>query len=288
MLLELAVGDAYGAGFEYVDRNMVRQFNTLERYVKHPRHGIRLGGYTDDTQMSIAVAEAIISGAPWTPELLAGAFVRAYKRDPREGYAQGFYQFLKQIKDGEQFLAQIRPDSEKSGAAMRAAPIGFFPTAEEVIERATLQAKLTHNTPKGIGAAVAAALMSHYFLYQRGPKKDLGAFLGQYVDEDWSAPWDGKVRSKGWMSARAAATALMTHDRMSALLQACIDFSGDVDTVAAITLAAGSCSKEIAQDLPEHLVFGLEDGPYGRRYLIDLDRQLHALFPQAHISMAYL
>lgn len=288
MLLELAVGDAYGAGFEYADRNLIRQFNTLERYIKHPRHGIRLGGYTDDTQMSIAIAEAIVSGKPWTPETLADAFVRAFKRDPREGYAQGFYQFLRQVKDGQQFLTQIRPDSEKSGAAMRAAPIGFFPTVEEVIERATVQAKLTHNTPKGIGAAVAAALMSHYFLYRRGPKKDLGAFLEQYVDEQWSDPWDGKVKSKGWMSVRAAATALMAHDRMSALLQACIDFSGDVDTVAAIALAASACSAEMEQDLPEHLVFGLEDGPYGRRYLIDLDRQLHALFPDAHISIKYL
>lgn len=288
MLLELAVGDAYGAGFEYADRNLIRQFNTLERYVKHPRHGIKHGGYTDDTQMSIAIAEVIVSGMPWTPERLAGAFVQAFKRDPREGYAQGFYQFLKQVKDGQQFLAQIRSDSEKSGAAMRAAPIGFFPTVEEVIERATVQAKLTHNTPKGIGAAVAAALMSHYFLYQLGPKQDLGAFLGQYVAEEWSDPWDGKVKSKGWMSVRAAATALMAHDRMSALLQACIDFSGDVDTVAAIALAAGSCSAEMEQDLPEHLVFGLEDGPYGRRYLIDLDRQLHALFPDAHISTKYL
>ena len=288
MLLELAVGDAYGAGFEYVERNLVRQFNTLERYVKHPRHNIRLGSYTDDTQMSIAIAEAMLSGVPWTPEVLAEAFVSAFKRDPHEGYAQGFYHFLKQVKDGEHFLAQIRPDSEKSGAAMRAAPIGFFPTVEEVIERATLQARLTHNTPRGIGAAVAAALMSHYFLYQRGPKKDLGIFLKRYVDEDWSDLWDGKVRSKGWMSVRAAATALMAHDRMSALLQACIDFSGDVDTVAAIALAAGACSEEIAQDLPEHLIFELEDGPYGRRYLIDLDRQLHALFPDAHILTAYL
>ncbi len=278
MLLELAIGDAYGAGFEYVDSNVIRQFNTLERYVKHPRHHIVPGHYTDDTQMSIAVAEAMLSGEAWTPRLLADRFVHAFKRDPREGYAQGFYQFLKQVKDGEQFLAQIRPDSEKSGAAMRSAPIGFFPTIEAVIEHATMQAKLTHDTPKGIGAAVAAALMSHYFLYQLGPKKDLGAFLARYVDEEWSDLWRGKVRSKGWMSVRAAATALMAHDQMSTLLQACINFSGDVDTVAAIALAAGSCSREIAQDLPEHLNFGLEAGTYGREYLLELDKKLLARY----------
>ena len=62
MLLELAVGDAYGAGFEYVNKQLITQFNNLGRYVKHPRHSTRPGNYTDDTQMTLAIAEAILSG----------------------------------------------------------------------------------------------------------------------------------------------------------------------------------------------------------------------------------
>jgi len=38
MLLELAIGDAYGAGFEYVDAEMIRRQNDLSGYVQHPRH----------------------------------------------------------------------------------------------------------------------------------------------------------------------------------------------------------------------------------------------------------
>jgi ADP-ribosyl-[dinitrogen reductase] hydrolase len=41
MLLELAIGDAYGAGFEYVDVEMVRRRNNLSGYVQHPRHSNR-------------------------------------------------------------------------------------------------------------------------------------------------------------------------------------------------------------------------------------------------------
>jgi ADP-ribosylglycohydrolase len=81
----------------------------------------------------------------------------------------------------------------------------------------------------------------------------------------------------GWMSVRAAITAVMRNDSMSELLQDCIAFTGDVDTVAAIALAAGSCSEEITQDIPNHLVTGLENGTYGRDYLIDLDKQLMSL-----------
>ena len=133
MLLQLAIGDAYGAGFEYVDIDVVNARNDLSAYVRHPRHAIRPGRYTDDTQMSIAIAEAIISGEPWTPLMLAARFVTAFKRDPRQGYAGRFYDFLRRVRDGTQFLAEIQPTSDKSGAAMRAAPIGVYPTVDEVI-----------------------------------------------------------------------------------------------------------------------------------------------------------
>lgn len=277
MLVELAVGDAYGAGFEYATPEVVRGRNDLSTYVKHPRHGTRPGHYTDDTQMSIAVAEALVSGEPWTRELLAGKFVEAFQRDPREGYAARFHEFLLSVTDGQEFLQRIRPDSDKSGAAMRAAPIGVLPELPRVIEMTTLQARLTHDTPGGIAAAVAAALMSHYCLYRLGPKVELGHFLEGHVPGEWSVPWQGKVGSKGWMSVRAAVTLVSRAGSMSDLLRDCIDLGGDVDTVASIALAAGACSAEIEQDLPAHLVLQLENGLYGRDYLQVLDERLMSL-----------
>lgn len=276
LLVELAIGDAYGAGFEYADE-MIAPYNDLTQYVKHPRHKLRPGAYTDDTQMSLAITEAIVSGKPWTREMLAQHFVTAFKRDRREGYATGFYHFLKRVRDGNQFLHEIRPDSDKSGAAMRAAPIGICPSIQTVIERSALQASLTHNTPDGTNAAIAASLMTHYFLYNLGPKKDLGHFLEQHVQGQWALPFQGKVKSKGWMSVRAAITAITMSDTMSNLLKTCIAFSGDVDTVAAIALAAGSCCVTIAQDLPDHLYTTLENGEYGLHYIRMLDKELLAL-----------
>lgn len=274
MLVELAIGDAYGAGFEYAPDNLVHEQNNLSAYIQHPRHAIRPGHYTDDTQMSIAIAEAIASGEPWTRETLAHKFVTAFKRDPREGYASRFYAFLHEINNGEEFLAKIQPHSDKSGAAMRAAPIGVFPDVETVIDRCRLQAALTHDTPDGINAALIASLMSHYFLYRVGAKADLPPYISQYVPGPWTHPWQGKVGSKGLMSAHAALTAVMAHNSLSAILKACIAFTGDVDTVAAIALGAAACSQEIQQDLPIVLLNTLENGPYGRDFLQQLDSQL--------------
>ena len=85
------------------------------------------------------------------------------------------------------------------------------------------------------------------------------------------------MKSKGWMSVRAAITALTASERMSDLLRRCVDFTGDVDTVAAIALAAGARCEEIEQDLPTHLVNGLEESAFGRRYIEDLDARLLSL-----------
>jgi ADP-ribosyl-[dinitrogen reductase] hydrolase len=277
-LVELAVGDAYGAGFEYVSPALVRAHNDLTGYRAHPRHAIAPGNYTDDTQMSMAIAEALADGVDWTPLNLASKFVEAFKRDPRDGYASRFHGFLEQVGSGAQFLAEIRAGSDKSGAAMRACPVGVLPDLDEVLARTRVQAAITHDTPDGIAAACAAALMPHYFLYRLGPRADLGRFLASHVPGAWDMPWSGKVGAQGWMSVRAAVTALRDAESLADALRRCIAFTGDVDTVATIALAAGSCAEDLPADLPETLLTGLESGPYGRPYLAALDGRLMSLF----------
>ena len=274
MLVELAIGDAYGAGFEYADGYFVEAHNDLSGYFQHPSYSVRPGCYTDDTQMSIAVAEAIVSGQKWTRELLAAKFVAAFKRDPHTGYAGGFYAFLVEVSDGQRFLAQIGGNSDKSGAAMRAAPLGIFPTVSEVLDKCRLQAAITHNTSDGINAACAAALMSHYFIYQLGPKEELGKFLEKHLPGNWTKIWRGEVGSKSWISVQAAITAVIANDKMSDLLRNCIAFTGDVDTVATIALGAAANCLQIEQDLPAALLGDLENGRYGRDFLIKLDQNL--------------
>jgi len=285
MLLELAIGDAYGAGFEYAPQ-LATKFNNAERYTKHPRHETRPGEYTDDTQMSLAIAEALVSGERWTPLNLAARFVECFHRDPRTGYAGAFHAFLTETHTGEDFLRKIRPHSDKSGAAMRAGPLGILPTIGTVLEYARIQAAITHNTPDGIHAAQAAALMPHYFLYEHGPKKKLGQFLESQVPGNWNAYWPGKVKSKGWMSVTAAVTAVTECDSLVNLLKRCISFGGDVDTVATIAMAAASCSNEYDQTLPDTLVFGLECGEFGREYIVELDRKLMAMRPDSGLTIS--
>ncbi len=101
MMFEIGVADAYGACFEGADRGFVNRNNDLH-YETHPRKLrkrpedynpslVPKGGYTDDTQMSIAVAEAVLEDGPWEEESLADRFVEAFRRDPRRGYTPYWY-----------------------------------------------------------------------------------------------------------------------------------------------------------------------------------------------------
>ena len=82
MLLELAVGDAYGAGFEYAPADFIAAHNTLRGYVQHPTHGgVHPGAYTDDTQMTLAIAELLAAGTAWNAKALADKFVEVFQRD---------------------------------------------------------------------------------------------------------------------------------------------------------------------------------------------------------------
>jgi hypothetical protein len=76
------------------------------------------------------------------------------------------------------------------------------------------------------------------------------------------------------LSERAALTALADATGLRGLLTTCVGYTGDVDTVAAIALAAGSCATDFDHDLPPELSQNLENGPHGRNHLSPLDERL--------------
>lgn len=283
MLLDIAIGDAYGAGHEYAPPAVVRAENTLKGYRQHEKHkSILPGHYTDDTQMALAIAELMLAKDPteWTHADVAGAFVGAFKRDPRTGYSGAFYDVLVKLNGAEDFLSTIRPHSPKSGGAMRAAPLGLLPNTMQVVDLAMMQASLTHATRDGMNAAAGAALLTHYCYHRLGPKTDLPKFLHRWVPgPDWLTFWRGKVGSRGLDSVMAALNAVVSHSSMSQVLRACIAYTGDVDTVAAIAMPAASVCPGMEQNLPQVLVDTLENGTYGRDYLSRLDSDLLLKFP---------
>lgn len=289
MLLRIAQGDAYCMATEYIKlpRNQGVHDAALAftRYLEHPTHGLRPGQYTDDTQMSIAVAETLLAG-DLSREAFADSFVRCYKRDRRDGYARNFQQFLDTVNTGGEFLSKIHPASDKNGAAMRSVPLGVLRTPEEVMRVAELQAKITHDTPGGILSSQIVALLSHFALYSSSPMEPgpVAAFLSIMLPAKLPQVatllprWEGPVVGPdvGMNTARAVFDLVTSGLSLMDILRQTIEWGGDTDSVAAI--AWGIASTRSDEPIPEFFERGLEPGrKFGATFLRDLGKKLMAL-----------
>ena len=283
MILEIAIGDAYGAGFEFSSREKISRHNTLNGFVAHDL-GIPAGHYTDDTQMTLAIAEVLLGGAEWSTQVFADAFVRCYKRDPRPGYAKGLQALLEQCVDGTSLRENIRPQSRRNGAAMRAVPLGLIADIERLQEAARAQAVVTHDTPEGIISAQIVALMAHVLLYERAALRDIPKLVERHTAFVLANDWNAEVECDAVQTLHAVNTILLRNRRLSNLLVDAVNLGGDVDSVAAIAMGLASSSQEYTHDIPAQLVDDLEDGPYGRRFLQSIDASLQERFDVLRFS----
>jgi len=278
MLIHIAIGDAYGAGFEFAPRAKIDAHNDGAGYVVHEL-GIPAGHYTDDTQMSIAIAELLLSDAPPDAPACADAFVRAYRRDPRGGYSRGFGQLLSEVADGAELLRRIHPGSIRNGAAMRSVPLGLIDDIDAMRRVAREQAAVTHDSPEGRLSSEVVALMSHALLRGTTRVGGLAAMVSAHTGLQLRHDWHGEVAVDALETLHAVHTALAATRSMRELLRACVAFGGDTDSVAAIALGLASLSDEFVDDLPASLHAGLENSAYGRDWLAALDAQLAARYP---------
>lgn len=270
MLTEIAIADAYGAGFEFCSEDKIISLNNLELYSKHELYDI-LGKYTDDTQMSIAIVEFILSDREWNKENIASKFIECFKRDVRLGYSEGFFNLLSKVESSKELLELIIPTSERNGAAMRSVPIGFLKNKEDVIALAKLQAQVTHDSPIGIQSSCAVALAAYFGTRQKGSINDLESFLESEQYGNWDYNWRDRVSLNAYDTVSAALTYLLKHSSLSELLKSCINLGGDTDSVAAIAVGLATCFMEYKKDLPIQLYNNLNEDKYGISFLLDLE-----------------
>ena len=278
MLVEMAIGDAYGAAFEFVGHDFIARENDLSGYKLNPETGLGNGRYTDDTQMAIAVAEHLLSGEPADKVTLAARFLATFKRDPRPGYSKRLYSALQEATDAYAFLNAVKPVSTRNGASMRVSPIGLLPDIGHVKHLAETQASVTHDTPEGRMSAAAIAVMVHYMAYRIGPRSEVGRFIeSQVPGHGWSESWAGEISIHGVPAAHAVIWLVSRATSLGELLQTAVALGGDTDTAAALSLFAGSLCADIAPDLPTVLYDSLESGSFGLAWLRELDAALLSL-----------
>ncbi len=183
--------------------------------------------FTDDTVLTVAVADCILHGKDYAETL------RAYgRRYPDAGYGGTFINWVQGIIDGPY-------NSWGNGSAMRVSPVGYaFDDLDKVLEEAKQSAAITHSHPEGIKGAQATA--AAVYLARKGSgKKEIRDYIEQKFGydikrhvEDIRPDYSFDVSCQG--SVPEAIIAFLDSDSYEDAVRKAVSLGGDADTQACI------------------------------------------------------
>ncbi len=217
------------------------------------------GFFTDDTVMTVAVAEALITGnrdEAKTEKAMVKSMRKYGKIFPDAGYGNRF----------SEWLTGGKPEAYNSfgnGSAMRVSPVAwYFRSLEQVEKFAEISAKVTHNHPEGIrGAkAVAAAI----FLARNGRPKD---YIKRYLELKYKYEFtktldeirpDYSFDETCQGTVGVAFQVFFESESFEDCLRKAISMGGDSDTLAAIACSIAEGAYPIPAELKEYAMGKLD------------------------------
>ena len=257
-LMGVAVGDALGAPFEESLRVAPESIESLRGEPGELR-------YTDDTHMTIGVAQSLIACRGFDGAHMARVFAENYQSEPWRGYGAGPPQIFQRIVRGDQWDEPAQrlfggSGSFGNGAAMRVAPVALYAMGDlpRVAAIARQTARITHAPELGVEGAVAQACAVAHLL-ESAADTDLrpANFLAHIRDHVQSAPYrmalekvdrilsnatpEAVVRNIGNdITALAAVPAALCcfprhPDSFAEAVLFAISLGGDTDTIASMT-----------------------------------------------------
>lgn len=226
------LGDMIGAPYEFDRGNKSKEFPL---FCENSR-------FTDDSVMTIAVAEALLDSRFLDDDSIRAALIKSMrkwgKKYPDAGY-------------GRKFLCWLREKEPKpygscgNGSAMRVSAAGWlFDTLEETREKARLTAEVTHDHPEGIKGAEATS--SAIFLARTGrSKEEIRDYIVQEFGYDLSRTCD-QIRPSYYHNESCqktvpeAITAFLEGTDFEDVIRTAVSLGGDCDT---LTCIAGSIAE---------------------------------------------
>ena len=224
--------------------------------------------FTDDSVLTIALADSILTGTPYAHQLK-----QFYKGYPDKSYGGGFRSWAES--------GDLTPyHSWGNGAAMRISPVGYaYDDLDLVLQKAKEFTEITHDHPEGIkgGQATAAAI---FLARKQCSKSEIKAYietqfaydLSQHVDEirptyQFDESCQGTVPQ--------AIRAFLDSTDFEDAIRTAVSLGGDTDTLTCIT---GGIAQAFYGSVPK----AIEDQVYSI-----LDQRLGAItqrFMQRYLS----
>ena len=198
--------------------------------------------FTDDTVMTLAVAEWLMTDPEHRPETLVACMQRLGRKYPHAGYGEMFSNWL--------MSEHPQPyNSFGNGSATRVSPVGLYANSlEEALELARITASVSHNHPEGLKGAQAIA--GCVFLHKNislGPEREIQHFVTEKIGYNLNFKLDDIRDAYGFDvtcqgSAPIAIKAYLERSVYPAekALRLAISMGGDSDTIGAMTASIAS------------------------------------------------
>ncbi|MHA1928131.1 MAG: ADP-ribosylglycohydrolase family protein [Candidatus Thorarchaeota archaeon] len=296
-MLGLAIGDAIGAATEFLVYDEIRRRfppNGVTSF--KPFRGLRSGSYTDDTEMSIAVAKGLVNTSDFTSDDIMDSIAKEFidwKDSTSSSRSPGntCMASVSRLQAGKHWSKAGNSDSKGCGTAMRSAPIGlaYWHALNALKVIASKSSLITHGHPAATAGSIGTAYLVAKAILETPFSKsveDLNRFT-EGISPDFTErlelvpealEMDDNKRAhellgKGWVAEEAVAGAIFAvakhPESFKDIILEAANSGGDTDSKACIAGAIAG-ARLGRKAIPSGWVEGIEN----RQLLSDLSRRL--------------
>ncbi len=236
--LGCAIGDALGAPVEFMTAAEIRaKYGVLKEIVGGGWLRLKPGQVTDDTEMSLCIARAVVAARGWSREVIAAnfaAWLRSKPVDVGDTCRRGIRNYM--LK-GELETPYNQWDAG-NGACMRMLPVSLYTLGDEQLldQCAVEQAHLTHNHPFSDAACIYMGKLLHLAVlgYSRTRlRRELERLLTNY-DNFRFEPYRGLASGYVVDTLQTVFHYFFTARDFEDCLTKVVNQGGDADTTGAI------------------------------------------------------
>jgi ADP-ribosyl-[dinitrogen reductase] hydrolase len=262
--LGFACGDALGATVEFMTPKQIQKRHGIHQdIIGGGWLGLEAGQVTDDTQMSLAIGQAIIEHHCWNLQAVADNFVAWLESDPPD-IGNTCRRGIVRYRDSGELVGLPRDDNAGNGACMRNLPVvlATLNRPEYFSLWSLQQSHITHHNPLSDAATLTLGRMANQLISGQDIgtcKLEAEQMISQNCEFAYS-PYPGNASGYIVDTVQTVLHYLFATDSFESCLIATVNQGGDADTTGALAgMLAGAR-------------YGVEQIP--ERWLTRLDQQV--------------
>jgi ADP-ribosyl-[dinitrogen reductase] hydrolase len=262
--LGFACGDALGATVEFMSPKQIqKRYGIHQDIIGGGWLGLEAGQVTDDTQMSLAVGQAIVDHQDWNIQAVADNFVAWLESNPPD-IGNTCRRGITRYRDSGELFGLPRDDDAGNGACMRNLPVvlSTLNRPDRFNEWSLQQSHITHNHPLSDAATLALGRIVNLLIHGQtidACQQEAEQLISQYSDFAYS-PYPGKASAYIVDTVQTVLHYFFNTDSFESCLIATVNQGADADTTGALAGMLAGAKYGVGQ-IPE-------------RWLTRLDRQV--------------